>query len=631
MRAADLGALPDRRGDDVAALRGRWRSATATTRRSRRSSCCSPGSSRSRASTSSCRLLPRKIVYPLLGMVAALLLAAAIGTGDYRSPAGSPRACSAGWFARLLRDQPHRRRRLLGFGDVRLALVLGLGLGWLGVAAVLVGFFAANLLGAVVGLTLIAAKKMQRDQPIPYGVFLALGAALAIYVAPDDPPAPAGRVVARASTRGSREPDGRAIRRAVSALMAPADDVDARLERPRGRRSSPRVFDGCEVGLIDARGLDVGTVARHRDAAPRVGGPRDSRRCAARVLERRGRPEVCGPRRVTARRACVVACIRTATTPSGTIACISQGRALDDADEARRGRSRTSVGSWARRSAASCCSGGPATRHAAPSGSRASSTSSSPRRSRWRACSARPTSSRRSRRGRGASSMPTRPSSTLDTGPGPRCRSWRDGRRRRARGPSDAAVAVPAAARSSTVDGARRGLARRTAARASRRDEGRRLRPPAAPRRRSATTTSRSPRCSPRWRRRRSTPTEMHRTILRSEERLRVLVDTAPIGIVETDLDGRDRVVEPGRRRPVRVAGRRHRARVAGSPRSRRPRSLAAPRRCWARRRRRRRCRAHDLSGVELARPATGARRVRGAGLARPRDDAAASSRWSRT
>jgi PAS domain S-box-containing protein len=32
--------------------------------------------------------------------------------------------------------------------------------------------------------------------------------------------------------------------------------------------------------------------------------------------------------------------------------------------------------------------------------------------------------------------------------------------------------------------------------------------------------------------------TELHRTIVGSEERLRVLVDTAPIGIVETDLDG---------------------------------------------------------------------------------------------
>jgi len=128
------------------------------------------------------RLLPRKIVYALLGMVAALLLVAAIWTGDYRS-LWIAAACSAGWFL-VFWIINRVDARLLGYGDVRLALVLGLGLGWLGVQAVLLGFFAANLLGAIIGLSLIAAKKMRRDQPIPYGVFLALGAALAIYVHP---------------------------------------------------------------------------------------------------------------------------------------------------------------------------------------------------------------------------------------------------------------------------------------------------------------------------------------------------------------------------------------------------------------------------------------------------------------
>jgi prepilin signal peptidase PulO-like enzyme (type II secretory pathway) len=62
---------------------------------------------------------------------------------------------------------------------------LGLSLGWLGIRYVILGFFLANLIGAIIGITLIATKKMRRDQQIPYGVFLALGAAVAIYAGPE--------------------------------------------------------------------------------------------------------------------------------------------------------------------------------------------------------------------------------------------------------------------------------------------------------------------------------------------------------------------------------------------------------------------------------------------------------------
>jgi prepilin signal peptidase PulO-like enzyme (type II secretory pathway) len=50
---------------------------------------------------------------------------------------------------------------------------------------VILGFFAANFTGAIIGVTLIALKKMSRDQPIPFGVFLAIGAAIAIYAGPE--------------------------------------------------------------------------------------------------------------------------------------------------------------------------------------------------------------------------------------------------------------------------------------------------------------------------------------------------------------------------------------------------------------------------------------------------------------
>jgi leader peptidase (prepilin peptidase)/N-methyltransferase len=75
--------------------------------------------------------------------------------------------------------------RALGFGDVRLAPVLGLGLGWLGAGYVLLGFFAANVIGAVIGVALIATKRISRQQQVPYGVFLALGTAVAFFWGPE--------------------------------------------------------------------------------------------------------------------------------------------------------------------------------------------------------------------------------------------------------------------------------------------------------------------------------------------------------------------------------------------------------------------------------------------------------------
>jgi len=128
------------------------------------------------------RLLPKRIVYPLLAMVAALLVAADATTDHWRS-LWIAAICSVAWFALFFLINL-ASAKLLGFGDVRLALVLGLGLGWLGVSEVIIGFFAANLFGAAVGIALIAARKAQRDTPIPYGVFLALGAAFAIYFGP---------------------------------------------------------------------------------------------------------------------------------------------------------------------------------------------------------------------------------------------------------------------------------------------------------------------------------------------------------------------------------------------------------------------------------------------------------------
>jgi leader peptidase (prepilin peptidase)/N-methyltransferase len=93
-------------------------------------------------------------------------------------------AFAGGWFL-LFYLMWFASPRLLGFGDVRLAPVLGLSLGWLGWRYVVLGFFAANLIGAVIGIGLILAKKAERQSRVPYGVFLALGTAVAVYWGPE--------------------------------------------------------------------------------------------------------------------------------------------------------------------------------------------------------------------------------------------------------------------------------------------------------------------------------------------------------------------------------------------------------------------------------------------------------------
>ncbi len=131
-------------------------------------------------------LLPKTVVYAVLVLVALLLVMASIGSSDWHPLAEAAISAVAWWalFFAINLASP----RLLGFGDVRLALLLGLGLGWFGWRFVIIGFFAANLIGAVIGLTLIAIKRMAQDQPIPYAVFLAIGTAVAVFAGPEIAP-----------------------------------------------------------------------------------------------------------------------------------------------------------------------------------------------------------------------------------------------------------------------------------------------------------------------------------------------------------------------------------------------------------------------------------------------------------
>lgn len=68
----------------------------------------------------------------------------------------------------------------LGLGDVKLAVTLGLVLGWVGWGVLVVGVFLGFLLGGLVAVALIVARRAGRRSALPFGPFMLAGALIAI-------------------------------------------------------------------------------------------------------------------------------------------------------------------------------------------------------------------------------------------------------------------------------------------------------------------------------------------------------------------------------------------------------------------------------------------------------------------
>lgn len=75
--------------------------------------------------------------------------------------------------------------RGMGLGDVALAPVLGLVLGWLGWGPALTGLLGGFVIGAVVGLVLVAGGGAARRARVPHGPFMLAGAALGLVLGQD--------------------------------------------------------------------------------------------------------------------------------------------------------------------------------------------------------------------------------------------------------------------------------------------------------------------------------------------------------------------------------------------------------------------------------------------------------------
>ncbi|HEX8581910.1 MAG TPA: prepilin peptidase [Acidimicrobiales bacterium] len=112
--------------------------------------------------------IPDRIVFPTLGMATAALVVAAVAGDGTGSLAGA--LAGAGLYFGML-FLPHLvYPRGMGFGDVKLALVLGLLLGWIDPYLVLLGLIAGCVLGVVAGLATVAVR---RRREFPFGPALA--------------------------------------------------------------------------------------------------------------------------------------------------------------------------------------------------------------------------------------------------------------------------------------------------------------------------------------------------------------------------------------------------------------------------------------------------------------------------
>ncbi len=110
-------------------------------------------------------ILPNRIVYPLALAMIVLLTIAAVGDDDLDAIGRGLLAgvIAFGIFFVLHMISP----RSMGFGDVKLAFVLGLSLGWLGWGEVLLGLFLGFLYGAIIGIVLIATRTRARSRGAP--------------------------------------------------------------------------------------------------------------------------------------------------------------------------------------------------------------------------------------------------------------------------------------------------------------------------------------------------------------------------------------------------------------------------------------------------------------------------------
>ena len=118
--------------------------------------------------------LPNRIVLPAYPISAALLLGASVVEGNWGALLSAAIGAVAlfTFYLALALAYP----RGMGLGDVKLAGVLGMFLGWFGWGELAVGAFAAFLLGGAYSIVLLATRRVDRGGGVPFGPWMLAGA-----------------------------------------------------------------------------------------------------------------------------------------------------------------------------------------------------------------------------------------------------------------------------------------------------------------------------------------------------------------------------------------------------------------------------------------------------------------------
>ena len=122
--------------------------------------------------------LPDAIVLPLYPALLVGLVVAGLMGGAWNWPGALIGATA--WLALVGGLWLVSGGRGMGFGDVKLAPILGATLGWLAWQQAIAGLLAAFIVGGVVGIALMVTGRARRGTRMPFGPYLVAGCAIGL-------------------------------------------------------------------------------------------------------------------------------------------------------------------------------------------------------------------------------------------------------------------------------------------------------------------------------------------------------------------------------------------------------------------------------------------------------------------